>query len=99
MTLQPGIEVAQIDWDGSTSQIDWVTIDAINIGSETPIINVTNCIKKGASGGGVLAGAAYWNNLEPDTEMRLRIGFGGRDCKYSGTQFAAGNGPYRPVIV
>ena len=50
---QAGMEVAQIDWDGSSSHIDWVTIDAINIGSETPIINVTNCIKKGASGGGV----------------------------------------------
>jgi hypothetical protein len=49
------MEIAQIDWDGNSTHIDWVTIDATNTKADTPIINVSNCILKGASGGGV-----YW---------------------------------------
>ena len=51
--FEAGMEVAQIDWDGTSSHVDWVSIDAINTGSETPIINISNCMMKGASGGGV----------------------------------------------
>jgi len=50
-----GVEVAQIDWDGHSTHVDWVRIDAINTQADIPIINVSNCILQGASGGGV-----YW---------------------------------------
>lgn len=53
--LSAGMEVAQIDWDGNASHVDWVRIDAINTQADTPIINVSNCVLNGASGGGV-----YW---------------------------------------
>jgi hypothetical protein len=55
VALKAGMEVAQIDWDGNSTHIDWVKIDATNTKADTPIINVSNCILKGASGGGV-----YW---------------------------------------
>jgi hypothetical protein len=55
VSLEAGMEVAQIDWDGNASHVDWVRIDAINTNSNTPIINVSNCVLNGASGGGV-----YW---------------------------------------
>jgi hypothetical protein len=55
VALEAGMEVAQIDWDGSSTHVDWVRIDATNTQADTPIINVSNCILKGASGGGV-----YW---------------------------------------
>jgi hypothetical protein len=55
VSLEAGMEVAQIDWDGNASHVDWVQIDAINTNSDTPIINVSNCVLQGASGGGV-----YW---------------------------------------
>ena len=55
VSLETGMEVAQIDWDGNASHVDWVRIDATNTQSDTPIINVSNCVLNGASGGGV-----YW---------------------------------------
>lgn len=55
VSLEAGMEVAQIDWDGNASHVDWVRIDATNTQSDTPIINVSNCVLQGASGGGV-----YW---------------------------------------
>ena len=55
-SLQPGVEVAQIDWDGQTTHIDWVTIETITTISETPVITLANCIRHGASGGGL-----FWN--------------------------------------
>jgi len=53
MPLQPGMEVAQIDWDGVSSHVDWTTIEEITTVSETPIVKLSNCIKLGASGGGI----------------------------------------------
>ena len=53
VSLEAGMEVAQINWDGSSTHVDWVRIDATNTQADTPIVNVSNCILKGASGGGV----------------------------------------------
>ena len=53
LTLLPGMEVAQIDWDGFSSHIDWVSIEEVTTVSDTSIIKVANCITLGASGGGI----------------------------------------------
>jgi len=58
MPIKPGMEVAQIDWDGSSSHIDWITINAITTLSDTPTVQLSNCIKTGASGGGV-----FWQGV------------------------------------
>jgi hypothetical protein len=55
VSLEPGMQVAQIDWDGNSSHVDWVSIATATTKSGTPIVQVSNCVMKGASGGGV-----YW---------------------------------------
>jgi len=56
ISLQPGTEVAEIDWDGETAHVDWVTIRAVIVDQETPYLELDNYIKVGASGGGT-----FWN--------------------------------------
>jgi hypothetical protein len=64
MPLQPGMEVAQIDWDGTSSHINWVTIEEVITESIIPNIKLSDCIGSGASGGGVFwQGHHIGNNL------------------------------------
>ncbi len=53
LPIQPGMEVAQIDWDGSVPHINWTSIEDIITDSGTPNVKISSCIKKGASGGGL----------------------------------------------
>ena len=64
MPLQPGMEVAQIDWDGSSSHINWVTIKAVTTESAIPNVKLSDCLRSGASGGGLFwRGYHIGNNL------------------------------------
>lgn len=64
MRLQPGMEVAQVDWDGTSSHINWVTIEAVTNESIIPNVKLSDCIRSGASGGGVFwQGYHIGNNL------------------------------------
>jgi hypothetical protein len=57
LSLQPGMEVAQIDWDGSTAFVKWVKINNVTIvAGGTPTLELANFVAHGASGGGV-----FWN--------------------------------------
>jgi hypothetical protein len=56
LPLQPGMEVAQIEWDGATAHVDWVTIDDVITESGTARLELANFVRPGASGGGV-----FWN--------------------------------------
>jgi hypothetical protein len=56
LALQPGMEVAQVDWDGFMSRIDWVEIKEIITGDGPPRLVLSGGLTPGASGGGV-----YWN--------------------------------------
>lgn len=56
LSLQPEMEVAQIDWDGNRAFVDWVPIEAVITGSGIPRLRVGNYVRPGASGGGV-----FWN--------------------------------------
>ncbi|MCA9965903.1 MAG: hypothetical protein KC423_16745, partial [Anaerolineales bacterium] len=58
LTLEVGAVVAQIDWDGTTTCVEWATIDAIETISGTPVAQLSNGLEHGASGGGV-----YWNGI------------------------------------
>jgi len=51
--LQPGLELAQIGWDGSTTTVDWVKIDKVILHGDTPRVELANFVRPGASGGGV----------------------------------------------
>jgi hypothetical protein len=54
--LQPGIELAQIDWNGERAHLDWVQIDVLHLADSVPQLQVNNFARFGCSGGGV-----YWN--------------------------------------
>ena len=54
--LQPGIELAQIDWDGEQAHVDWVQIDAMQLDDNVPQLQVNNFARFGCSGGGI-----FWN--------------------------------------
>lgn len=56
LPLQSGMEVAQVNWDGRTTHVQWVTIEAVLIGDDTPRLVLSNGVTRGASGGGV-----FWN--------------------------------------
>jgi len=56
LPLRPGLEVAQIDWDGTEAHVDWVTVRAIRLEEGIPTLVLSNFVNRGASGGGV-----FWN--------------------------------------
>lgn len=59
---QPGSEVAQIDWDGTTAHVDWVRVTAIVTHEGTPHIILENFVQHGASGGGVFFNGVHVGN-------------------------------------
>lgn len=56
LSLQPGMEVAQINWDGETTHVDWVTIEKVITEDNPPKLELANPVAPGTSGGGV-----FWN--------------------------------------
>jgi len=56
LPLQSGMEVAQLNWDGVTIHIDWVTIEEVRTENGPPRLKLTNYVIPGASGGGI-----FWN--------------------------------------
>ncbi|HEX6385975.1 MAG TPA: hypothetical protein VF177_14995 [Anaerolineae bacterium] len=53
LELRPGVEVAQINWNGGATEVQWVGVDHIITDGETPRIEMHSLIEPGASGGGV----------------------------------------------
>jgi hypothetical protein len=53
LSLEPGMEVAQINWDGTTTHINCVQIESVVIDEGTPRLDLKNYIQPGSSGGGV----------------------------------------------
>ncbi len=58
LSLTPGMEVAQINWDKETAFVEWVNIKSVFTTNGTPRIELDNGVIKGASGGGI-----FWNGL------------------------------------
>ena len=53
LALEPGMEVAQIDWDGTTTHITCVEVESVIIDEGLPRLELKNHIQPGSSGGGV----------------------------------------------
>jgi len=51
--LEAGMEVAQVDWDGTTTRVDWTTIQEVSVDDGTPRLVLADDVTLGASGGGV----------------------------------------------
>ena len=72
LSLQPGMEVAQINWDWSQAHVDWVRIDAVTTQEGVPVLQLANCLEYGASGGGVFwQGVHVANNWNRDADCGL----------------------------
>jgi hypothetical protein len=77
LDLEAGVEVAQLDWDGDTAHVDWVQVDKVLGGERGAILLLDNCIKVGASGGGIfLNGVHVANNLSRSKECQQDPGLG-----------------------
>jgi hypothetical protein len=53
ISLTPGIEVAQVDWDGSNAHVDWVSVQKIIVVNDVPCLLLSEGVTPGASGGGI----------------------------------------------
>jgi hypothetical protein len=51
--VKPGSEVAQVNWDGETTFVEWARVSSIRDADPVPALEIDNFIKLGASGGGV----------------------------------------------
>lgn len=76
VALQPGMEVAQLDWDGETAHVDWVEIEEVINKNGVCSLRLANFVRTGASGGPVfLDGYHIGNNWtrvtlrDPNTEQ------------------------------
>lgn len=53
--LKVGMEVAQVDWDGAATRVDWTTVQEVNVEDGVPQLMLADDVTLGASGGGI-----YW---------------------------------------
>lgn len=60
--IQPGSEVAQVNWDGKTTFVEWVRVSSIRETGSTFALEIDNYIELGASGGGVFSGGYHIAN-------------------------------------
>lgn len=75
LSLQPGVEVAQIDWDGTTTHVDWVRVTAVHTDGDAPYLELDNFVEQGASGGGVFyEGYHIANNWSRHTDRVAETG-------------------------
>jgi hypothetical protein len=56
LSLKPGMEVAQIDWDNEIGHVEWVLIKDVITENGIPRLILDNHVVSGSSGGGV-----FWN--------------------------------------
>lgn len=56
--LRPGMEVAQVNWNGRTTEVQWVGINRVIDDGATPYLEMASLIEQGSSGGGV-----FWQGI------------------------------------
>lgn len=56
--LGPGMEVAQVDWDGALTRVDWTIVHEISVTEGTPRLVLADDARNGASGGGI-----FWQGI------------------------------------
>ncbi len=58
LSLESGMEVAQVDWDGETTRVDWVQVKELIIEAGAPRLILADGVLPGASGGGI-----FWQGI------------------------------------
>jgi hypothetical protein len=76
--ILPGTTVAQIDWDGETTRVDWTTVSEVQIVDGAARIVLADGVKPGASGGGVFLSGRHvannWTLMQVTTESGQVLG-------------------------
>lgn len=70
LDLQPGMAVAQVDWDGRRTRVDWTQIEDVITGHGVPRLVLKDGVYAGGSGGGV-----FWNGLHIANNWRSVRGY------------------------
>lgn len=65
-TIEIGSEIAQIDWDGQTTRVDWTTVTAVRLLDGTLVLVFDDDTLPGASGGGI-----FWNGEHIANNWRI----------------------------
>ena len=71
--LPAGTEVAQINWDGATTWVEWVRIERITAEQDVTQIILSSSVRKGASGGGVFWNGQHIGNNWTTNEVRNSV--------------------------
>lgn len=58
LPLEAGMEVAQVDWDGVTTRVDWTTVQEVNVQDSVLQMVLADDVTLGASGGGI-----FWQGV------------------------------------
>jgi hypothetical protein len=66
LSVQEGTEVAQVDWDGKLSRVDWTTVQAVQETEGAPVLVLDDGVLPGASGGGI-----FWNGYHVANTWRF----------------------------
>jgi hypothetical protein len=56
--LKAGMEVAQVDWDGATTRVDWTMVQEVDVEDGVPRLVLADGVTLGASGGGI-----FWHGI------------------------------------
>jgi hypothetical protein len=56
--LKVGMEVAQVDWDGETTRVDWTMVQEVDVKDGVPRLVLADDVTLGASGGGI-----FWHGI------------------------------------
>lgn len=79
--LQPGDEVAQINWDGKITSVEWTQVTAVHLQHDPPCLELAHETQLGASGG-----AIFWEGKHIGNNWLKGIkvsGQTGQSCQYS----------------
>ena len=75
MNIQPGSEVAQVDWDLTSTRVTWTRVTAVGEADGTPYLELDSYVEQGASGGGVFYnGVHIANNWSRNTDCVAATG-------------------------
>lgn len=66
LPIKEGTEVAQVDWDGKISRVDWTTVQAVQETEGVPVLVLDDGVLLGASGGGI-----FWNGYHVANTWRF----------------------------
>jgi hypothetical protein len=67
LPLEAGMEVAQVDWDGSMTRVDWTTVQEVKLDGGAPLLLLEDGVMLGASGGGI-----FWQGKHIANNWLLR---------------------------